>query len=284
MIADYHLHSSFSGDSNTPSEAAVLSALDKGLSLMCFTEHFDPDYPYQDVSMELDVPAYFTELRRLQSLYADRIGICIGAELGLQPHLGDYLRSWLSRCLADGYAFDFLIGSTHLVDRTDPYYPQFWSCRRTEEAVSRYLEVTLENIQAFDDFDVYGHLDYIIRYAPEDERRFSYSAHEEQIDTILRLLIQKGKGIEINTAGYKSGFWRAKSLPCRSKALPGAWRRDYHHRSRRPHARISGLSLWRSQRTAEGVRLPVFHSLSGKKGGICKAVKAFYRIVPPPST
>ena len=214
MIADYHLHSSFSGDRNTPSEAAVLSALDKGLSLMCFTEHFDPDYPYQDVSMELDVPAYFTELRRLQSLYADRIVICIGAELGLQPHLGDYLRSWLSRCLADGYAFDFLIGSTHLVDRTDPYYPQFWSCRRTEEAVSRYLEVTLENIQAFDDFDVYGHLDYIIRYAPEDERRFSYSAHEEQIDTILRLLIQKGKGIEINTAGYKSGF--GEPNPCRA--------------------------------------------------------------------
>ena len=51
--------------------------------------------------------------------------------------------------------------------------------------------------RAFDGFDVYGHLDYIVRYVPEGERRFSYSSYAEQTDAILRLLIQKGKGIDV---------------------------------------------------------------------------------------
>ena len=58
MTADYHLHSSFSGDSRTNPEDAVRAGIEKGLSLLCFTDHFDPDYPYPEVSMELDVPAY----------------------------------------------------------------------------------------------------------------------------------------------------------------------------------------------------------------------------------
>ena len=46
MTADYHLHSSFSGDSEAPSEGMVRSGISRGLSLLCFTEHYDPDYPY----------------------------------------------------------------------------------------------------------------------------------------------------------------------------------------------------------------------------------------------
>ena len=88
MTADYHLHSCFSGDSETPTEEVVRSGLEKGLSLLCLTEHFDPDYPYADVCMDLDAPAYFAEARRLQALYESRIEIRVGAELGLQPRLG----------------------------------------------------------------------------------------------------------------------------------------------------------------------------------------------------
>ncbi len=213
MTADYHLHSSFSGDSETCPETAVRTAFEKGLDLMCFTEHFDPDYPYPDVSMELDVSAYFSEMRRLQNLFGSHPEIRIGAELGIQPHLGTFLQNWLTACEADGFHFDFLIASTHIADRLDPYYPDFWHSRNTRQAVGRFLDITLENIRSFDNFDVYGHLDYIVRYAPEQERFFSYSAHAEQIDAILRLLLDKGKGIEINTGGWKAGL--AEPNPCR---------------------------------------------------------------------
>lgn len=213
MTADYHLHSSFSGDSEAPSEGMVRSGISRGLSLLCFTEHYDPDYPYPEISMELNVPAYFSEIRKLEKQYREQIEIRFGAELGIQPHLGDLLHSWIRQHSEKGCAFDFLIGSTHLVDRLDPYYPDFWTSRSQEEAIRRFLDITLENIRAFDGFDVYGHLDYIVRYVPEGERRFSYSSYAEQTDAILRLLIQKGKGIEINTGGFKAGL--SQPNPCR---------------------------------------------------------------------
>ncbi len=43
---DFHMHSSFSGDSNTPMEEMVQKAISLGFSHICFTEHYDPDYVY----------------------------------------------------------------------------------------------------------------------------------------------------------------------------------------------------------------------------------------------
>ena len=109
MTADYHLHSCFSGDSETPTEDMIKKGLERGLSLMCMTEHLDLDYPYEDVSFDLDAEAYVREMRRLQDVYRNRLELRIGVEIGLQPHLGDAYRTWLS-----DKSFDFLIGSTHL--------------------------------------------------------------------------------------------------------------------------------------------------------------------------
>lgn len=69
-----------------------------------------------------------------------------------------------------------------------------------------YFSSILENIRAFDDFDVYGHLDYVVRYSPSRGVSYDYTQYADLIDEILKLLIQKGKGIEINTAGFKYGL------------------------------------------------------------------------------
>ena len=98
------------------------------------------------------------------------------------------------------------------MDRFDPYYPDFWTSYDAASGVNRYLDVTLQNIRAFDDFDVYGHIDYIIRYVPDGDRVFSYKKHADQVDAVLKLLIEKGKGIEINTGGYKAGL--SEPNPC----------------------------------------------------------------------
>ena len=45
ITADCHLHSSFSGDSDTPMEEMVLQGIAQGLDTMCFTEHNDFEYP-----------------------------------------------------------------------------------------------------------------------------------------------------------------------------------------------------------------------------------------------
>lgn len=201
MKADFHLHSFFSGDSDTAPELIAETALQRGLSAICFTDHYDADYPYEDVCFELDTKACLERIAGLRSAYEGRIEIGSGVELGLQPHLGALYRSYTGR-----FPFDFVIGSTHLVDGKDPYYASFWEGCAPKDGIRRFLEVTLENMKAFDDFDVYGHLDYIVRYAPLEPRSFFYEDYGELMDEILKFLIFHGKGIEVNTGGYKAGL------------------------------------------------------------------------------
>ena len=55
ITADFHMHSSHSGDSSTPMEQMIQQAIQTGMTQMCFTEHQDFDYPSSD-----EIPAdYF---------------------------------------------------------------------------------------------------------------------------------------------------------------------------------------------------------------------------------
>lgn len=56
-------------------------------------------------------------------------------------------------------------------------------------------------------YDVYGHLDYIARYAPaKSDCRFSYFDYSDLIDGILTHIIENEKGIECNTSGLRKAL------------------------------------------------------------------------------
>ena len=104
------------------------------------------------------------------------------------------------------YPFDFVIGSSHVVHGIDPYYPHYYDGRSEDEAYREYFESILENLHTNVDFDVYGHIDYVVRYGPNTNKFYSYKKFSDIIDEILRTLISMGKGIEINTGGFKYGL------------------------------------------------------------------------------
>lgn len=205
ITSDCHLHSSHSGDSDTPMEEMILRGIDLGLTTMCFTEHNDFHYPATpDMSADmflLNTDSYLYDLAQLKEKYADRIRLLFGVELGLQPEV---LRE--NAVYAKSYEFDFIIGSSHVCHGRDPYYPDFYEGRPEEEAYREYFESILENIRKFSNFDVYGHLDYIVRYGPDKDKNYSYEKYKDIFDEILKLLLDKGKGIELNTGGIKSGM------------------------------------------------------------------------------
>lgn len=201
LLWDMHMHSQFSGDSNTPQEAMVQAAIERNLGGICFTDHLDIDYPDEPDLFLLDLPNYTSSVIALRDKYATRFPIRLGIELGLQPHLKDLHNDILSQ-----YPFDFVIGSSHVVHGFDPYYPQFYHGRDEKSCYREYFESILENIQAFDNFDVYGHIDYVVRYGPTRNTNYHWEEYQDIIDEILRLIIHKGKGIEINTGGFKYGL------------------------------------------------------------------------------
>lgn len=201
MLWDTHMHSQYSGDSETPQDVMVQASINKALDGICFTDHLDIDYPDEPDLFLLDLPNYTASVTALKSQYEGRFPIRLGIELGLQPHLAA-----LHADIIHQYPFDFVIGSSHVVHGFDPYYPKFYEGRSEEECYREYFESILENIQAFDDFDVYGHIDYVVRYGPNRNEQYSYAKYSDIIDEILSLLIKKGKGIEINTGGFKYGL------------------------------------------------------------------------------
>lgn len=201
MLWDTHMHCYFSGDSEAAPRDMIESAIKKGLSGICFTDHLDLDYREEPGYFDLDFENYQKEILALKEEYADLIPVLWGIELGLQPHVASENLEVTRK-----YPFDFVIGSSHLVDHVDIYYPAFYERRTERTAYRRYFESILENLATDVDFDVYGHLDYVVRYGPNKNQAFTYEKYADLIDEILRKLIEKGKGIEMNMAGFKYGL------------------------------------------------------------------------------
>ncbi len=201
MYSDSHIHSFFSSDSNADLEKIIKKALTLKMEHICITDHQDFDYPHADMKFELDLTEYYSTLSSLKSKYREKLELLMGVEIGLVPFISDKFSSFLNQI-----PFDFIIGSSHLVHNKDPYYPEFFENRSDKECFEEYFLSIIENLKIHENFDVYGHIDYIVRYSPNKNAHYSYAAFADYIDEILKSLIHMGKGIEINTAGYKYGL------------------------------------------------------------------------------
>ena len=210
ILADTHLHTSFSADSDTPMEEQVKAAILQGLSTICFTEHLDLDSPFVNspdweiLDYRFDHDEYRREYERIRDLYRDRIEIRFGIELGLVSRMEKEILSYM-RTYRD---YDFVIGSNHSSRGSmDPYYDSFFEGITPEEAYRCYFEDSLENVRTLSCFDSLGHLDFVLRCGPQKadgsspERMPSahYLKYKDVIDQILKTLIENGKALEVNT-------------------------------------------------------------------------------------
>lgn len=203
-LYDMHMHTHFSGDSEANSFDIAQKAVDIGLQGICFTDHLDIDYKETPGLFDLDIPSYKKEISLVKEQFAEKLDIGWGIELGLQPYLAEK-----NQQVIQGNNFDFVIGSTHVVKQIDIYFPPYYEGRNEDDCYREYFEETLKNAQSNVNFDVYGHLDYVIRYGPNKNQHYSYKKFADIIDEILRTLIAKGKGIELNMAGFKYGLGHA---------------------------------------------------------------------------
>lgn len=137
----------------------------------------------------------------MQEEYKDKIKVLLGTEIGLMSVLKDRINK-----LVNEYYFDFIIGSSHLVNGVDPCFPSFYKDRTEKEAYTEYFESILENVKIFDEYSVYGHLDYVVRYGPNKNKYFDFNDYREIFEQIFKIIIENGKGIEVNTSGFLRGL------------------------------------------------------------------------------
>ncbi len=194
---DYHVHSSFSADCDIDMKDFIEKAINMGFKEICFTDHIDYDYCDPSINFEFDIADYTEYINKMRGLFGHKIKILKGVEIGIQPHLlKDYEDT------IGNNNFDFVISSIHTCDRKDLYLGDFYKDKTPRQAYLKYFEELLYCIKNFDSFNVIGHLDVLIRY-DEAVRNENIRNYFDVLEEIFKALIDKNKGIEINTSGYR---------------------------------------------------------------------------------
>lgn len=208
ITTDMHVHSCFSSDSSEQMEAIIETAIRKGFSYVYFTDHHDERFPVHpsapDMTFQLDFDRYINKLQDLREQYKNTIEVRFGVEQGICPEVAPDIDA-----ISNRYPFDFIIGSSHLtrLENGDPYYPEYYENKTNVEAYRDYFMSEAENVLLTDGFDIYGHLDYAVRYCPDPAFVYQFDDYRDIFEVLLKRLIEHGKGIEINTAGItKIGY------------------------------------------------------------------------------
>ncbi len=215
MLVDFHLHTEFSDDSVTPMEQQIESAIEHGLSEICFTDHVDygikkdwdeegirfhaglDNYPAGAVT-NVNYPEYFGKILRMRVLYGDKIALRAGLELGVQRHTMER-----NRLLAEKYReqLDFLLLSVHEIDDQLFWNREFMQGRTQEAYNLRYYEELAFLAAHFDEYDVLAHADLVSRYDPAGP--YPFEKIRDPLADVFRTVIARGKGIEINTSSWR---------------------------------------------------------------------------------
>ena len=213
---DYHMHTIVSFDGRDRGWQMAQAAKEKGLKEICFTDHLD-----YDPLGKMDILAFDTDVYNAEYDGLEVAGLKIrrGMEFGMTVDNREQFKKDLQR-----RHFDFVLGSIHFVDDLDVYFEEFWQNKTVFEAERRYLEATLDCVRIHDDFDVLAHLTYISKTSSHHAPRpVPYEEHRELIDEILKIVAEKGKGLELNTSGLDrcGGFLPTADYFRRFKELGG---------------------------------------------------------------
>jgi histidinol-phosphatase (PHP family) len=187
LPADSHVHSEWSWDTGGPRSDAVgrmratcERAVRIGLPALFFTEHLDVPGSWragpEDVGADLladdgsvvfepfDAAGYLDVIDRMRHDFPDLV-IRTGVEYG-QPHLfADRVAAFV-----DVHALDRRLGSLHLLDLGGGYAEPITLFREHPPGVvvDAYLEQVPVMVAGSDDFEVFTHLDYAVRYWPAE--------------------------------------------------------------------------------------------------------------------
>lgn len=212
---DYHIHTVFSDGEDTP-EQVVLTAIERGITEIGFSDHSYISYPadivyWKDKDFE---PVYKSEISRLKEKYKERIKILCGIE---QDYYSDHP--------AEGY--DYIIGSVHFIKADGVLV----AVDEDEEYLLKNLKYFGGDIYSFAEeyykrvakvvdktkCDIIGHLDLVSKYNERsslfDETHPRYvNAWKSATDRLLKT----GRPFEINMGAVARGL---KTQPYPSREI-----------------------------------------------------------------
>ena len=224
-----HTHSKFSDGKNT-AEEHILAAIEKGLTVIGFSEHsFHPLDPklYSDFDSIWHMPPqkftdYVSTINALKQKYADRIKVLLGFE-------ADYfVRQGIGSAVPDKAAYsqfkpDYLIGSVHFLNTPQGFFTVDHKVEIVEDNLRRFYsrpDGTIDGKRAACDyfeaeramlkagkFEIMGHPDLIrlrnkvLKFFDENE-----SWYKEELKLTAKAAAAAGVIAEINTGAIARGM------------------------------------------------------------------------------
>lgn len=207
MIADCHTHSRVSPDSNAPMVEMARQAVTYGLDVMCLTDHCDLLSLEGERTLDYNWQAVLRERQTMLDAFGTRLDLPLGLEFGMAHLYPEAAEKILSQP-----GLDFVIGSCHNMDEKDGGLDFYLLSYDTLEDCYRALDnyfASMQKMAATPYYDVVGHVIYPLRYMNGPYETPSLARYRDQIREILRLAIDSGRGIEINTwKGQTLAAWR----------------------------------------------------------------------------
>ncbi|MFR6314171.1 histidinol-phosphatase HisJ family protein [uncultured Ruminococcus sp.] len=212
---DCHTHTGISPDGTGTVAGHAEQAKRLGLPVLALTEHVEMNryFPQAHYGIlprnEWEIFDHAAVLEHsLQAVAAEKeqaaadgLTLLCGMEMG-QPN-ADF---GLSESVAADVRLDFIIASLHeLLEK-----PDFFCLDYQTENIPALMEAyfsQLYDICRWGHFDVLGHLTYPLRYIEgEAGIPVPLEPYAEQIRCCFRALAENGRGIELNTSGYRQKY------------------------------------------------------------------------------
>jgi histidinol-phosphatase (PHP family) len=198
-VLDYHVHSTFSVDCDTPMEESCRAAIAAGITEIAFTDHLDhepadPGFGYYRPD------AYFEAVAAARQRFAGKLTVLSGVEIDFNERIAPQVERFLNR---HGDRYDFIIGSVHYTNSGELIFPRYFSGRILDDIFVPYLrQVRLAVETGW--FDTIGHLDLPKRYAPAATHgTYDPILYRALLEPIFASLIERGVSFEINTSGMR---------------------------------------------------------------------------------
>ncbi len=196
-LIDYHIHSKNSSDGSSSISEICRSAVKSGISEIAITDHFEPSIGNENCPF-YDQKRYWADMIKAKHAFRGKLNIKLGVELG-QPHLFPEA----TKAVMEDFPYDYVIGSAHKLPEGMDVSELDYASADAEAVCGMYLK-QIEALIRWNDFDCIGHLDLIKRYSMKSYNRYiTLACRYELLKEVLKLAIENGKGIEINTSGLR---------------------------------------------------------------------------------
>lgn len=201
-LFDSHVHSDNSADAAHSVIYLAEQAQQEGLMGIAITDHADCLGFVQD-NYHTRIVQSIVDTNKAAAAFRYRMSFSVGVEIGLYGgfETADYIVGM--------YPFDFILAAVHQNRSGKDFYELDFRSMSPEEhrqLLDDYFEDLLGVVE-WGRFNSLAHLTFPVRCAM---RKYgillNLEPHREQIDVILKTLVQKGKALELNTAGLRSAL------------------------------------------------------------------------------